>query len=833
MSKSINGTTSDDTLEGTSSAELIESLAGDDIINGYGGDDILVGGAGNDTYVFGGSSSGASVIADAEGTDTLDAASADAGVTLDLRASGTSNVDGHSIALGGTIALGSQPLDLVLLQDLSGSFGDDVLKVQSLASTLVSEVQALNTDVQFGVSSFVDKPAGEFGSEYSGDYVYKTNLSLTSSGDDFKSALDGLTVFYGGDLPEAQLESLYQLALRGEEVGFRTEARKVVVLTTDADYHKAGDGLSAGISTENNGDDVLDGTPAGSGEDYPTVESVKAVLASSGIVPIFAVTSDQISTYEALVAELGVGVVTELASDSKNLVDLIGSSLEEISLSVDTIENAIGSAYSDKITANSLVNELTGGEGSDSFIYTAAQDIQGDVITDFADASVDKVDFSALTGYSFIGNADFTAANQIRYEIDADGNTAIQLSNSAKTVEYSMTLTGEFALAETKKGSLVLVGDTKVTPPEPTVDRIQLAENSDVDTVVVKSLASAAKDDEQRFEILEGNEDVDGDGDDAFAIDEETGKIVVNDSDDLDFEEYPTFDLVVGIDTNYGDSYDEKSIGIDLLDMPENSAPTVEDATFTIKENAKVKSKVGSIDASDDDGDDLSYTIVGGNLDLDGDGKKAFAINKDNGNITVTDNGDLNFEYSDTISLVVAVSDGVTDAVESNVTIELQNVKEKKVTLAGSKGIDILCGGEGDDIIKGNAGNDLLKGSAGKDKLTGGSGSDVFVFDVKPATNNVDTITDFTTKVDKIALSDAIFAELDASVSSSLDITQFYAATGATKGHDADDRIVYDTKSGALYYDEDGSGSTAAVKIAIIGDAGSAAKLAMSDFVIV
>ncbi len=38
----------------------------------------------------------------------------------------------------------------------------------------------------------------------------------------------------------------------------------------------------------------------------------------------------------------------------------------------------------------------------------------------------------------------------------------------------------------------------------------------------------------------------------------------------------------------------------------------------------------------------------------------------------------------------------------------------------------------------------------------------------------------------------------------------------ATKAQDAEDRIVYDRKTGALYYDQDGSGSKAQVKIAML-----------------
>ena len=39
---------------------------------------------------------------------------------------------------------------------------------------------------------------------------------------------------------------------------------------------------------------------------------------------------------------------------------------------------------------------------------------------------------------------------------------------------------------------------------------------------------------------------------------------------------------------------------------------------------------------------------------------------------------------------------------------------------------------------------------------------------------------------------------------------RFYKAANATGGHDADDRIVYDTVSGSLYYDPDGNGAQAA-----------------------
>jgi hypothetical protein len=151
-------------------------------------------------------------------------------------------------------------------------------------------------------------------------------------------------------------------------------------------------------------------------------------------------------------------------------------------------------------------------------------------------------------------------------------------------------------------------------------------------------------------------------------------------------------------------------------------------------------------------------------------------------------------------------------------------------TLTGSAWADTLTGGTGNDTLTGGIANDTLNGGLGNDILTGGLGNDTFVFNTTlNATSNKDTLTDFTSGADKIHLSKEIMTALGSV--GNLSESEFYAAPGAVKGFDANDRIIYNTTTRALYYDADGSGAGAAIQMAIIG--ATPTPLVWSDFIIV
>jgi Ca2+-binding RTX toxin-like protein len=138
--------------------------------------------------------------------------------------------------------------------------------------------------------------------------------------------------------------------------------------------------------------------------------------------------------------------------------------------------------------------------------------------------------------------------------------------------------------------------------------------------------------------------------------------------------------------------------------------------------------------------------------------------------------------------------------------------------LRGGTANDTLVGGAGADTLLGGTGNDNIWGGLNHDRLTGGVGSDRFFFNaLSPATHN-DTITDFARGIDRIYLDDAVFRALGkVSAARTVSSAEFIQGHGTTTAKDKSDNIIYNTSSGALYYDADGAGGSASVKFAQLG----------------
>jgi Ca2+-binding RTX toxin-like protein len=151
--------------------------------------------------------------------------------------------------------------------------------------------------------------------------------------------------------------------------------------------------------------------------------------------------------------------------------------------------------------------------------------------------------------------------------------------------------------------------------------------------------------------------------------------------------------------------------------------------------------------------------------------------------------------------------------------------------LQGQGGHDVLKASLGNDRVYGGTGNDKVYGGAGNDRLYGEAGRDIFVFDTRTnKRTNVDKIYDFKFRDDSIYLENAVFTKLGSGSFSKPKQFKADMFTTGTKAKDAEDRIVYDKKTGALYYDQDGTGSKAQVKIATLTNK---ATLKYSDFFVI
>jgi Ca2+-binding RTX toxin-like protein len=134
--------------------------------------------------------------------------------------------------------------------------------------------------------------------------------------------------------------------------------------------------------------------------------------------------------------------------------------------------------------------------------------------------------------------------------------------------------------------------------------------------------------------------------------------------------------------------------------------------------------------------------------------------------------------------------------------------------LIGSSLNDFVYGNNAANAIYGGTGYDTIKGYAGNDTLTGGSGQDTFVFNsALSASTNVDQIADYNVAADTIQLENAIFTAIVGT--GTLTAAQFAANTTGLAA-DANDRIIYETDTGKLFYDADGTGAGAAIQFATL-----------------
>ncbi|MFC1969324.1 hypothetical protein ACFLVF_02410 [Chloroflexota bacterium] len=154
-------------------------------------------------------------------------------------------------------------IDIILLEDETASFSDDIATLKALAPDIWDAIVLSGVDFTMGVFGFGDFARQQEGWGAPGDHVVHRHQDLTATKATFVAGVNSLSASGGGDFEEAQLEALHYIATplthpaidsnnngstadpedtpAGQQPTWRPGAQRVILLVTDALCHVTGD----------------------------------------------------------------------------------------------------------------------------------------------------------------------------------------------------------------------------------------------------------------------------------------------------------------------------------------------------------------------------------------------------------------------------------------------------------------------------------------------------------------------------------------------------------------------------------------------------------------
>ncbi|XP_037974109.2 integrin beta-PS [Plutella xylostella] len=245
------------------------------------------------------------------------------------------------------------PVDLYYLMDLSRSMKNDKEKLSTLGSLLSSTMRNITSNFRLGFGSFVDKLVMPYVSTVpknlispcdgcAAPYGFKNQMALSMDTETFDDAVARADVSGNLDAPEGGFDAIMQAIVCKQQIGWRDQVRRLLVFSTDAGFHYAGDGKLGGIVQPNDGECHMedDSYTHSTLQDYPSISQINLKAREHSINVIFAVTKEQISVYEELSKHIEGSSSGVLSEDSSNVVDLVRDQYNKISSSVEMKDNS-------------------------------------------------------------------------------------------------------------------------------------------------------------------------------------------------------------------------------------------------------------------------------------------------------------------------------------------------------------------------------------------------------------------------------------------------------------------------------------------------------------
>ncbi|KAK2720272.1 hypothetical protein QYM36_004226 [Artemia franciscana] len=167
-------------------------------------------------------------------------------------------------------------------------------------------------------------------------------MPLTEDASGFSNQVKRAAVSGNLDAPEGGFDAIMQAVVCKEQIAWRDRARRLLVFSTDAGFHYAGDGKLGGIVKPNDGKCHLENGQYTHStiQDYPSVSQINQKVKENSINLIFAVTADQLPVYEQLSNQVEGAFAGKLDQDSSNVVELVKEQYDKISSFVELKDNA-------------------------------------------------------------------------------------------------------------------------------------------------------------------------------------------------------------------------------------------------------------------------------------------------------------------------------------------------------------------------------------------------------------------------------------------------------------------------------------------------------------
>ncbi|XP_065897542.1 integrin beta-1-like [Dysidea avara] len=273
------------------------------------------------------------------------------------------------------------PVDVYYLMDQSFSMNDDLENLRNLAEQLASTISAITTNFRLGFGSFVDKPRVPYISvertrlenpcqdpnvRCEPTYSARHTFTLSNDAAEFVNEIQDEIISGNLDSPEGGFDALLQTIVCQDIIGWRDNARHILVYLTDAGFHFAGDGKLGGVVVPHDGmcyltqrGNVFMYSDSRAGQfDYPSVGQLNSLLRQFDIIPIFAAEATARPFYENLRQVLDSAFVGTLARDSSNIVNLINDTYNTISQTIRLLPDDLPGLEVDIVPMCDNINNL-------------------------------------------------------------------------------------------------------------------------------------------------------------------------------------------------------------------------------------------------------------------------------------------------------------------------------------------------------------------------------------------------------------------------------------------------------------------------------------------